>query len=75
MSDIDQYMPAVQLDDMMRGGTIVEIVASKVLEFSEGMYVMTYGCGWQDNDLVKPGGLRPVTQIPGVQLSIWVPLA
>lgn len=48
MSDMDQYMPPVEIGDVMRGGTIGVVEASNNPGFKPGDIVQPMDLGWQD---------------------------
>ena len=54
MSDMDQYMPPVELNEVMRGGVVGKIIKSNHSSLPEGSFVSSFTCGWQDYCLVKP---------------------
>ncbi len=54
MSDMDQYMPPVEINEVMRGGVVGKIVKSNHSSLPEGSFVSSFTCGWQDYCLVKP---------------------
>jgi NADPH-dependent curcumin reductase CurA len=56
MSDIDQYMPPVQIGEVMRGGTIGVVVESKNQDYAPGDIVNGLA-GWQEYSLA-PGGQK-----------------
>lgn len=43
MSDIPQYMPKVELGEVMRAATVAEVVESKNPQFSVGTTVVAFG--------------------------------
>ena len=53
MSDMDQYMPPVELNEVMRGGVVGKIIKSNHSSLPEGSFVSSFTCGWQDYCLVK----------------------
>ena len=64
MVDRPSYLPPVALGEVMRAGTVGEVVESKHPEFSVGDLVQTTG-GWQDFAVVAPGqGPMGVTKLP-----------
>jgi len=64
MVDRPSYLPPVAIGEVMRSGTVAQIVQSNHPEFAEGELVQTMG-GWQDYALVTPGeGVTGVTKIP-----------
>ncbi len=56
MSDMEQYMPPVQLGDVMRGGTVGVVEQSNNPEFKQGDIVSGIA-GWQEYS-VAPGGQK-----------------
>lgn len=68
MSDAKSYAPPQPLDEVMLGGTVGQVVASRSPHFVEGDLVVGMG-GWQEYSVVdasRPGALRKVdtTHIP-----------
>ena len=64
MVDRPSYLPPVAIGEVMRSGTVAQIVQSNHPEFAEGELVQTMG-GWQDYAVVTPGeGVTGVTKIP-----------
>lgn len=55
MSDMDQYLPPVELGAVMRGGTIGRVVASRNPRIAVGDAVQGFG-GWQDYWVAPAGG-------------------
>lgn len=47
MSDAPSYAPPVEIDEVMVGGTVSQVVTSNVDAFEKGDWVVAYG-GWQD---------------------------
>src|SRR2546423_11773543 len=63
MSDMDQYMPPVEIGEVMRGLGIAEVVASEREDLPEGALV--HGVtGWQDYAIADPGDPIPFTPLP-----------
>lgn len=56
MNDTDSYIAPVQLGDVMRGGTIGEVVKSRNADIPEGAKVFGMG-GWQDYYVAGPESL------------------
>jgi NADPH-dependent curcumin reductase CurA len=63
MTDVDQYMPPVALGEVMRGGAIGEVVASRSEKYPVGAYV-TGLLGWQDYALVHDTSDARPTVLP-----------
>ena len=57
MSDMDQYMPPVEVGDVMRGGTLGVVEQSNNPAFTTGDIVMPGLGGWQDY-IVSPFGQK-----------------
>ena len=72
MSDMDQYLPPVQVGDVMRGGGIGVVEASKSDRFPVGALVNTGLGGWQDYVTAHADALSPVPVIPGVPLTAFM---
>ena len=54
MSDMEQYMPPVNLGEVMRGGTLSVVEQSNNPEFKRGDVINSF-VGWQEYAVV-PGG-------------------
>jgi NADPH-dependent curcumin reductase CurA len=64
MVDRPSYLPPVALGEVMRAGTVGQVVLSNHADYSEGDLVQTMG-GWQDYAVITPGeGAMGVTKIP-----------
>ena len=61
MNDADSYIEPVKLGDVMRGGTVAEVVESKHPDYQPGDKVFGMG-GWQDYVLYGPKNLP--TKLP-----------
>jgi NADPH-dependent curcumin reductase len=72
MSDQDQYLPPVEIGDVMRGGTIGVVEASRSDRFREGDLVNAGLSGWQTYTIVPAAMVNPVPQIPGVPLTAYM---
>jgi hypothetical protein len=72
MSDIDQYMPPVQLGEVMRGGTIGVVEQSRSDRFQPGQIVNPGIGGWQEYTVVQEGMTTPVPVAPGVPLTAYM---
>lgn len=70
-SDMDQYMPPVELGEVMRGGGIGQVVSSRSPRYKEGDLV-TGLMGWQDYLHWGPGDPYPPGVLPA-GLSIPLP--
>ncbi|MAW32630.1 MAG: NADP-dependent oxidoreductase [Alteromonadaceae bacterium] len=64
MVDRPSYLPPVAIGEVMRAGTVGQVVLSNHPDFTEGDLVQTMG-GWQDYAAITPGqGVTGVTKIP-----------
>ena len=59
MNDAPSYTPPLQLGDVITGGTVGEVIASRSPDFAEGDIVVSYG-GWQEFFRLKAGEVRKV---------------
>ena len=59
MSDIEQYMPPVELDAPMRGGVCGTVIKSRHADYPEGTIVAGLGV-WADYQIGNPRSLRPM---------------
>lgn len=69
MSDIDQYMPPVNVGEVMRGGGVGIVEASKNEKFNEGDVVQAFS-GWQTHYVSKGKDLNKLPQ--GVPLTAFL---
>jgi len=63
MSDIDQYMPPVEIGAVMRGGGIGQVVASRSPRFQVGDLVVGF-VNWQDYSVARPDDAVPLRILP-----------
>jgi len=63
MSDMEQYMPPVQIGEVMRGGTLAVVEESNHSDFRPGDIVSGIG-GWQDYALAEGGQKLPKGPVP-----------
>ncbi|MCS6986996.1 MAG: NADP-dependent oxidoreductase [Sphingomonadaceae bacterium] len=69
MSDMEQYMPPVELGEPMRGGIVGRVVKSRNSAFAEGQLVAGLGA-WTDYLLSDGTGLQPMPEIPGIPVPV-----
>jgi NADPH-dependent curcumin reductase len=75
MSDMDQYMPPVEIGAVMRGGGIGQVVSSKSPRLHEGDLV-TGLVNWQDYSVARPSDAMPLRTLPkGLPLPLPTMLA
>ncbi|CAN5512979.1 hypothetical protein BH10CYA1_BH10CYA1_53180 [soil metagenome] len=70
MSDMEQYMPPVQIGEVMRGLGLGKVVRSNNPKFKEGDYVSGL-LGWQDYAMAKEDELTVLPNVPGVPLPVF----
>ena len=59
LNDAPSYTPPVQIGEVMTGGTVGQVTASRLDGFTEGDIVTGYG-GWQEFAVFKAGDVRKV---------------
>lgn len=69
MSDQDQYLPPVQIGEVMRGGAIGVVEQSRNAALPEGAIVNAGLGGWQDYAVVHEGMARRVPHLSDVPLT------
>ncbi|MBP7651062.1 MAG: NADP-dependent oxidoreductase, partial [Phenylobacterium sp.] len=72
MSDQDQYLPPVEIGDVMRGGVIGVVEQSRSPDLQVGQIVNPGLGGWQDYTVLPAAMARPSLQIPGVPLTAYM---
>jgi hypothetical protein len=72
MSDMDQYMPPVQIGEVMRGGSIGVVEESKDASVPVGALVSPLLSGWQDYTVLPAGMVRPVPKVPGLPATAFM---
>jgi len=72
MSDQDQYLPPVEVGDVMRGGTIGVVEESRSERFPVGTSVNAGLSGWQSYSIAHEGALSPVPALPGVPMTAFM---
>jgi len=73
MSDMDQYMPPVQIGDVMRGTTVGRVVHSNSRAYAVGDLVLGL-FGWQDYAIGDPTSFIPPAVLPKLPLPPTVML-
>nr|WP_316652208.1 NADP-dependent oxidoreductase [uncultured Gellertiella sp.] len=63
MSDAPSYAAPVEIDGVMVGGTVAEVVTSRIDRFKAGDYVLSFS-GWQDYALSDGEGVQPLGPNP-----------
>lgn len=63
MTDMEQYMPPVQLGEVMRGGGIARVVESNLADYPVGTLV-TGLTGWQDYVVIDAGSAGMMQALP-----------
>src|SRR3990167_1418065 len=72
MSDQDQYLPPVQIGEVMRGGVIGVVEQSRSASLPVGAVVNPGLGGWQDYTVAPEAMARRTPHIPGVQLTAYM---
>jgi len=72
MSDQDQYLPPVQIGEVMRGGAIGVVEQSRDPGLPEGTIVNAGLGGWQDYAIVHEGMARRVPHLNDVPLTAYM---
>ena len=64
MEDVESYLPPVQIGEVMRAGSVAQVVDSRSPDFEKGDLVQTTG-GWQDFLVTSAGmGLMGLNKLP-----------
>ncbi|WP_295510305.1 NADP-dependent oxidoreductase [uncultured Sulfitobacter sp.] len=63
MSDAPSYAAPVEIDGVMQGGTVAQVVTSNVDGFAPGDYVLSFN-GWQDYALTEGAGVTNLGKSP-----------
>ena len=72
MSDIDQYMPPIELGEIIRSGSLGIVEESRSSKYNVGDIVLGLW-GWQDYSVVKDNDIRhKVVQNPKIPLTAWI---
>lgn len=72
MSDQVQYLPPVQIGDVMRGGVIGVVERSRAAGLPEGTIVNPGLGGWQDYTVASETMVRRVPHLAGVPLTAYM---
>lgn len=72
MSDMDQYMPPVEIGDVMRGGSLGVVEQSKNPDFAEGDIVVPGLGGWQDYVVSDGTGVTKIPSGLGIPLDAFM---
>jgi NADPH-dependent curcumin reductase len=72
-NEVDTYLPAIKLGDVMRGGAIGVVEESRNPNFKEGDHVSGL-LGWQDYAVTKGAGLSKLPDTPGIPLTAYLGL-
>lgn len=71
MSDVDQYMPPVELGDVMRGGTLGVVEESRSAILAPGDFVTGRG-GWQDYYVESARAVSRIERAPNLPLTAYL---
>jgi NADPH-dependent curcumin reductase len=72
MSDMDQYMPPVEIGAVMRGGAVGVVEESKDPNVPVGAIVAPMIGGWQDYHLTPGAMVRQISKIPGLPVTAFM---
>jgi len=72
MSNREQYLPPVQVGDVMRGGTLGVVVESRSDAFQAGDTVKPAVGGWESYSVIAAKMARPVKPDPELPLSAYM---
>ncbi len=72
MSDMDQYMPPVEIGEVMRGGAVGVVEESADPNVPVGAIVAPMLGGWQDWHLTPGGMVRQIPQVPGLPVTAFM---
>lgn len=72
MSDREQYLPPVQIGDVMRGGTIGVVEESRSQRFAPGDIVMPGDAGWELYTVTHERTTSRVRKASGVPLTAYL---
>jgi len=72
MSDREQYLPPVQVGDVMRGGTLGVVEESRSDRFKAGDIVKPVVGGWEAFTVADGKMVRPVDRHPDIPLSAYM---
>jgi NADPH-dependent curcumin reductase CurA len=72
INDMPSYVPPVGIGEVMRGGALGQVVASRNDAYREGQLVMGL-LGWQEWAVASDAApLLPLVEVPGVSLSAYL---
>lgn len=72
MSDREQYLPPVELGQVMRGGTLAVVEESRSSRFNHGDIVIPADGGWQVYAVVNERALHRIDPAPGIPLTAYL---
>ena len=72
-NEVDTYLPAVKLGDVMRGGAIGVVEESRNPDFKEGDHVSGL-LGWQEYAVTNGAGLSKLPDNPAIPLTAYMGL-
>lgn len=72
MSDMEQYLPPVEVGAVMRGGTIARVVESRSADVPVGALISPGLAGWQDYEIVPEAMARVLPEIPGLPITAYL---
>lgn len=72
MSDRDQYLPPVDIGQVMRGGVISVVADSRSTAFRPGDIVKPMAGGWEDFTIAPENMIRKMDDLAGAPLTAWM---
>ena len=72
MSDMDAYLPPVQIGDAMRGGGLSVVTESRFAGLAPGDIVNTGLAGWSVYNTLPGAALAKLPKLPGVPLTAYM---
>jgi NADPH-dependent curcumin reductase len=72
MSDMEQYLPPVELGEVMRGGTVAVVEESRAEGIPVGALISPGLGGWQDYAIVSQEMVRILPVIPGLSATAYL---
>jgi NADPH-dependent curcumin reductase CurA len=72
MSDVDQYLPPVEIGETMRGGTLGVVEESRTPSLQPGDWVLPGLAGWESRTILREGQARPLPTLPGLPKTAFM---
>lgn len=72
MSDMDAYLPPVQIGEPMRGGSLAIVTESLCDDVPVGAKILTGLASWSEYHTLEGSSVNVVPDFPGVPLTAWM---